>query len=342
MLIFITDPHLGTNRSANTTAQSSKKLQAKLFTTARNALGFGTEADTRIIAGDLFDKDSNDEATILQGIQLANMVDVVLAGNHDLPNREGRVSSLQLVKETQADESVVIAPVGEVFIAQGASKCGINITLIPHHSSQQLFNQAIDQAIINCIGGIVVTHCNFDSSLATHDDASLNITRDQAKALLEAGYSYIFNGHEHKSSRHLGGRFINLGNTHPTSMGDISEKFLWTYSEEEGPKAHTIWDEANYCQVDVSTGFEGLIIEAEFIDLVGIIDPEKGPELAEFVRWLYESPTTLMVRNRVTYTTDVLVAEASESGGIHNLAEQIEADLANSDLKELWTLYKPN
>lgn len=343
MLVILSDPHLGTHRTANTTLQSRKKLQDELFgTLVRTLIRYKAQGNTLIVAGDLFDCDSNDERTILQGFKIAEMCDVILAGNHDLPNRDGKVSSLQLLDEmTGKDGTVVIPKMGLVHIEQGAAKCGTNITLIPHHPTQQLFDQAIEQAVANPIGGIVITHCNFDSERALHDDASLNITRKQVQKLLDVGYELVLNGHEHAHSTHMGGKFVNLGNTHPTSMGDISEKYVWTYTESDGLQKHTIWDMMNYVLVDVNDEtLEQTLANGQFIDITGEISPEKGPALAEFVRGCFESSDVLMVRNRVGYTTDKLVADASQGGKIHNLAQQIADDLENTDLADLWSRYK--
>lgn len=342
MIVIITDPHLGTHRVANTTVLSRANLRSKLFSTARNALmQFSGRHVTKLIAGDLFNSDSNDERTILEGFKLAQMCDVVLAGNHDLPNRVNAVSSLQLVDElTGKDGTVVIAPVDGVLVEQGAAKCGTNMTLIPHHATQGLFDDAIQFAIDNPIGGLVITHCNFDSERAS-DDASLNITRVQAQSLFDAGYEYILNGHEHGSSTHMGGKFVNLGNTHPTSMGDISEKFLWTYDKTAGLSKHCIWSMEKYAEITVSD--DNLVApetEAEFIDVVGVVSPENGPAVAELLRKLHGAPTALAVRNRVTYTTDILDVESTGTVMIHDLSEQITAELMDSDLLPLWNKYK--
>lgn len=346
MIVIMSDPHLGTNRGANTTVASRQHLKQALFKQLDNHLStYNGPEVTKIIAGDLFDKDTNDEAAILQGLQVMRKCDVILAGNHDLPNRANKVSTVQLLDELSGcDGTVVIPPVGGVRIEQGSAKCGTNITLIPHHATQQLFDEAIQAAINNPIGGLVITHCNFDSDRATHDDASLNITREQAQALLDAGYEYILNGHEHNHSSHLGGRFVNLGNTHPTSMGDISDKYLWVYTHGKLEK-HLIWGKGiGYNLIELSgepAEWPQPISNSEtFVDLVGTIAPEHGPELAEYVTRWFDCESRLMVRNRVGYTTDILVSEASQSSVIHNLEDQISDDLEGSDLKDLWNHYR--
>jgi DNA repair exonuclease SbcCD nuclease subunit len=345
MIVIMSDPHLGTNRGANTTVASRQKLKQVLFSHLYSELDlYEGRHITKVIAGDLFDKDTNDEAAILQGLQILRKCDVILAGNHDLPNRSNKVSTVQLLDELSGcDGTVVIPPVGGVRIEQGAAKCSTNITLIPHHATQQLFDEAIQVALNNPIKGLVITHCNFDSDRATHDDASLNMTREQAQSLLDAGYEYILNGHEHAHSTHLGGRFVNLGNTHPTSMGDISDKYLWTYTHGKLEK-HLIWDaHMGYAEIEISgepAEWPTPNIHSEFVDLVGTIAPEHGPELAEYVTRWFDCESRLMVRNRVGYTTDILVSEASEGGKIHDLEAQISADLSGSDIGELWSYYR--
>ena len=80
MIVIMSDPHLGTNRGANTTVASRQHLKQTLFKQLDNNLStYSGPGVTKIIAGDLFDKDTNDEAAILQGMQVMRKCDVILA-----------------------------------------------------------------------------------------------------------------------------------------------------------------------------------------------------------------------------------------------------------------------
>lgn len=337
MITLFSDPHLGIQRQAHTTADSKKRLNQAVFKHAMLA----SVGDNAICLADLFDKDSNDEATILQGMRVAAQCEVVLAGNHDLPNREGKTSSLQLINEAMGETStVVIAPLHEAEVTRG-SVGDVNVTIIPHLSTQQLFDQAVDDACSESIGGLLLTHCNYDNGFA-QDDASLNLSKGQAERLLEH-YQMILSGHEHNYSEHFGGRLVMVGNTFPTSFGDISDKFVWTFDQKAGLTKEQIWSkDKHYRRIEVSDDLEldDNLLEVQFLDIDGRINPDKGPELAEFIQSLWEGfGALLMVRNNVTYTTDSQLTSASEGARIHDLPKQIGDDLANTDLKPLWDAY---
>lgn len=342
MLIFYSDPHLGFNRTANTTVESRKRWSHLAFDNLYQKL---KELKTKhpaaivICAGDMFDKESNDEATLLQAMKLMEVTDVVLAGNHDLPNREGKESTLRVLQKIYGDERIVLPAQTSDW---GWDKRD-RFTLLPHHGNQVLFDNAVVGLLLEDNDGVLVTHCNYDSERATHNDASLNMTKDQAEALIESGFKFIVNGHEHAPRTELQGRFRIVGNTFPTGFGDISDKFVWLYDERNSQwTAEPLFSRENSFKVWLPAGFEAHVQgEPLFIDLVGKVEPEQGPAVAEYLTKLFDQGC-FAVRNRVTYTTsDQVVGDLSEVGAsVVNLAETISKDLKDSDLGELFNQYK--
>ena len=79
-LCIFSDTHLNVSRQAHTTAESSKKLNDRLYEQATNCLSMEHE---NVIVGDLFDKTFNPEWAIIQGIRIAKQA-FVLAGNHEI------------------------------------------------------------------------------------------------------------------------------------------------------------------------------------------------------------------------------------------------------------------
>ena len=343
MLIFYSDPHLGFNRTANTTPESRKAWSQFAFDTLYHKLkDLKSEHPHAIVvcAGDLFDKESNSETTLLQAMQLMQYTDVVLSGNHDLPNREGKDSTLRVLQTIYGDERVCLA---EKTSDWGWDKRD-RFTLLPHHGNQALFDLAIEGLITEPDNsGVLVTHCNYNSERATHSDSSLNMTKSQAEQLIESGFDFIVNGHEHAPRTELGGRFRILGNTYPTSFGDISDKYIWLYDEETKQ-----WSSVELFKA--SEGRSELWLPAaletldrprtQFVDLVGKVEPEQGPEVAQLVSDLFNEGY-YGVRNRVTYTTaDQTVGDLDTGASVVNLSDTISADLKDSDLGPLFDRYK--
>lgn len=343
MLIFYSDPHLGFNRTANTTVESRKRWSQYAFDTLHQKLkDLKAEHPAAIVicAGDMFDKESNDEATLLQAMKLMEATDVVLAGNHDLPNREGKESTLRVLQKIYGDERIVLPTQTSDWGWDRRDR----FTLLPHHGNQDLFDKAIAGLASESNDGVLVTHCNYDSERAAHNDASLNLTRAQAKGLLASGFKFIVNGHEHAPRNELQGRFRIVGNAFPTGFGDISDKYVWLYDEKQGQwTAESLFSKGEaFKEVWLPAGFE-IPVHGEplFIDLVGKVEPEQGPAVAEYITHLFDQGC-FAVRNRVTYTTsDQVVGDLSEVGAsVVNLANTISADLKDSDLGELFNKYK--
>ena len=338
MIIFYSDPHLGFNRIANTTVDSRKRWAQTAFDNLYQKLKTlkttHPEAIT-ICAGDMFDKESNDEATLLQAMKLMEVTDVVLAGNHDLPNREGKESTLRVLQKIYSDERIVLPAQTSDW---GWDKRD-RLTLLPHHGNQALFDKAIAGLIAESNEGVLVIHCNYDSERATHSDSSLNITKEQAAQLIESGFNFIVNGHEHAPRTEMKGRVRILGNTYPTGFGDISDKCIWLYDESNCQwTAEPLFSKADgYVEAEMGQPTDNPL----FIDLVGKVEPEQGPAVAEYITHLFDQGC-FAVRNRVTYTTsDQVIGDLSEVGAsVVNLAETISNDLKDSDLGELFNKYK--
>ncbi len=349
MIVLGSDPHIGVNRRSNTTANSRKLLRKRILANCFALVDTANNLNAgKILTGDLFDTESNDEATIIEGINFVRELDFVLAGNHDLPNRDGVSSSLQVVDQALgSDGTVAIAKVGEVKIIQG-ELAGVNVTAIPHHATQELFDKAIQKALDNPIGGIVLLHCNVESPFPS-DDASLNISLAQAQTLLDVGYQVIFNGHEHNFSTHLGGKLISLGCLYPTSFGDVeTDKFIWSVDANMQVSKYKVWDSGTkYKCVEVtdemvaSKTLLSLPEELEFIRLQGKISAENFPEFAVQVTNLWElrESTLVMCKVETQAVEDIRGVPTESSGSIIDLSKQIGEDLKDSPMYELWSTY---
>ncbi|NCC34979.1 MAG: hypothetical protein EOM24_23660, partial [Chloroflexia bacterium] len=169
-ILFVTDPHLGLSRKANFTAESSARREDW----SRRLLGDILDApvDHRICPGDFFDRHSNSETTILDVRHLAQRFDLILAGNHDLSNRTGTRSSLDVIGAIT--KNVAKEPMTLIF-----SNAAVHV--VPHCMTQALFEHALEQ--LQPEPGwynLLILHCNYGVEFAL-DESALNLSSDLAR-----------------------------------------------------------------------------------------------------------------------------------------------------------------
>ena len=340
MRIF-SDPHLGLKRKVHTTVNSRKALAERLHTAAFKAC-FMCKPNSVVCAGDLFDTYSNKEDEIISAAAIANYCDVVLAGNHDLLNQADSVGSLQVVDRLLSDVDVIqCTSFDEPTVTAGELE-DMRLAFIPHHATQDLFNEAIELAVEmgeeeNFRG--IFLHCNYENDMAVGSDTSLNLTKEQAWALLTVS-DYVFLGHEHHPRELLDGRLVILGNVHPTSFGDISDKYYWdlypdrlekTLCWEEGEKAVVMEFDAEYPAPPPSNQYD-------FITVTGEITADHGAGLAQYIQDLWHHCDPLMVRNNVT--VKMIAAQEIAAVDVENLEQVISTALEGTELNDVWNQYR--
>lgn len=304
MLRFFTDPHLGRNPTSHTTIGSRKMMNTALYVYGKNAL---SNDYPNICLGDLFHTAHNSEEVIAQGAEIALACDLVLEGNHDLPNRSNSISSIGLIQHQQINKhapTFASCAVGSTRVIEKTID-GVKIVAIPHHSSQELFDKAIEMACQ--IGGeLCVMHCNYDSPFVDGIDTSLNLSEAQAEELAKH-FDYIVLGHEHNFRWELNKKVLILGNTHPTSFSDLSDKYCWDYDpSDKSWHKHMLWrKEIHYKKVYLEdllnddVYFDSAI---QFVDIVGrYATSEESFLLSKKIQWIWETfPHLLMVRNHTS------------------------------------------
>ena len=135
---IFTDPHIGTSRSSHTTRESSKRLKSQLTKAAQDIVSRG---GNMICVGDLFDKAFNSEEVLLDGLDIASRCNYVLAGNHDLSNREGQITSIDFLS-TLCESVIKCGKLSEPFFYPTDDK----LMFVPHHASQEVFENALKLA----------------------------------------------------------------------------------------------------------------------------------------------------------------------------------------------------
>ena len=332
---LFTDPHLGTSRAAHTTRESSKRLTQALY---QQALEVASSTDITVCLGDLFDRSQNSEDILVQGFEVASRCKWTLAGNHDSTNRADTVTSLDALQKMGCSIVASKDLSTAYFLADGP------IYFVPHHASQALFERALKDAGAHAaehregLASFLMLHCNYDCGFATEDD-TLNLSPEVAERLGNA-FDLILLGHEHQPNTHLGGRVVILGNTHPTSFSDISDKFMYHLNAETAELTKTcIWSKAtSFAEVRMGTELPDLS-EVQFVDVTGIADAAGALEVAEFIQAIWKAgPELLAVRNSVQIGDHLAGTNLEDSRpALVDLKATIAEDLAGSDLLPLFT-----
>ena len=215
-ILFASDFHIGLNRTANHTAESSQRREQASRETLRDVLR--TPHDLAVCGGDFFDRFSNPETTIIEAMEYADQFDAILAGNHDHSQRADTKSSLDVIASANLERGAVTS---EPFF-------GKNLYLVPHCLSQELFMAALDDAQQRAaraelnVPRILVTHCSYDLSFELSTSA-LNLSRERAEQLLTV-FDYVLLGHEHVAREDFDGRLQVIGSHFPTSFSDLTDK----------------------------------------------------------------------------------------------------------------------
>lgn len=334
---LFSDPHLGTRRSAHTTRDSSRRLQNMLYTQALVA----SEPTNSICLGDLFDRAANDEATLVQGYKVADRCLLTLAGNHDLTNRAGVVTTLDALHSVLDGRVVISSNISEpYFEVHGAP----TFWVVPHHASQTLFDEALRAAAQSAKKQApnghryLLLHCNYDVPFDT-EDSTLNLSPEMAEHLLKS-FTRIFIGHEHNSKQLCEGRLVIVGNVMATSFSDISDKYRWELdTREDRLTAVKIWDKStNYREIEYGSPLPDLD-GVQFVDVVGAEPVDNGVEVADYVRSIWDAggPMLLAVRNNVEII-DHLAGDSVDTSkpALVDLKQRIGDDLEGSDLQPLY------
>lgn len=351
-LAFISDTHLGKTLKTNTTHDSRERLKRKLFDTAKSSIQQAKQMGHSVHhAADLFDKSMNSEDVIRQGATIMHNLDSIMSGNHDVRNIAEHVSSLGLVAELTGKGCP--PPLWEPAAAQPVYTCpeqradGVTIYALPHCISQEVFDASLEMSHPSRPGkSILMLHCNYNNGLAEDKDQSLNLTEQQAKALLKR-FDYIVIGHEHNHATYLNDRLIIVGCQHPTSFSDISNKYWigldpWTGKISKYP---TWRMEDGYAELDIQQLLDkdDLLFEQKvnlktvnFVRLTGRLPVERAGEIADVVRSLWaECPELIALRQDNIEFISAAGEKEAESVAIESLPEVMMEELEDEGIKEL-------
>ena len=319
-LIIASDFHLGLNRKANFTAESSQRREQRARAALADLLNTYPIAYPFLCCGDVFDRFTNPEQVVLDAYQaFAGEREVhLLAGNHDVDQRVGVCSSLALLKEVSGNNLNIYLVTSRVRLSDA-----VELVLVPHCLSQELFERELDLVEADATAGqILVLHCNYDLSFAA-DHISLNLTRARAERLLTR-FRYVLLGHEHVARDDFNGRLVVVGSHYPTAFDNLTDKRHLLLDLDTGELTSvTHWSASEQVyHGPAEAAPDGL----SFYDLTGEVDP-KLP-----VRLFKQGALGVRTRQPTATATTPLTVPAPEW-----LPDVITRELADQpELQALW------
>lgn len=279
-LLFYSDPHLGQVRKANMTAESN--LAKEQLNGKRLSLLLSQEG-AKFCLGDFFDKESNPEEIILGAMDIARQTDVILAGNHDIPNRAGKASSLKLLEEVFPGKVLIAdpeAPEGFSSKVEGTLLC-----FAPHAMTQEAYDAIIadlvEEADQHSGTRILCLHCNYNLPEAFVSENVLNLTEAAALSLL-AHFHYILIGHVHTAEDHFEGRLKLIGSVFPTAFDNLDRKRALFYDTETFTfREFVTWDPEHHLFTGNASAVSAgpMNPDLEYFDLFNDLPPGEAQKL---------------------------------------------------------------
>lgn len=346
---FVSDTHLGKNLKTNTTPSSRKRLQDKLYQTGLKARQEAYEiCDVVIDCGDLFDKPHNTEEVIMQGINLQKYTEILLSGNHDVKNLRDDVTSFSLMGDFYKLNPVwESAGYNTLPVSLDDNDKGICTYAVPHCSSQEVFEQCLAKACTQANLGavkILLLHCNYDNPFAEEKDQDLNLSKELAKNLL-SHFDYIFMGHEHQHATHFDGRLVIVGNQHPTSFSDVSDRYWLEFdTETKELTKHQTYDANRYVALTLKSekGLTEMVEElsdpdistyqeVDFITLSGRLPQSCAAKVNDLISLCWKTCEPIAVRNKVEFEVEYQESD-EEISSLDDLPSVIAEELDGGEL----------
>lgn len=352
MTIILNDVHIGHNRRGGTTPESRERLRDYLLDSFGSTMRLAAE-DRRdvLIAGDLFDdfvisqRDWSDAFKILYIFLKSGRNLTLSAGNHDWSPQGNKLSSFQS-----------LCDVLEVFFPENFRCVGINdferalgndsLWTLAHCANQDLFNALLEEVTLKLDkGDSLIVHANFDNNFAAQSDHSLNVTRAQAKAVIDRGALLLF-AHEHQAKTAMGARVQVLGNQWPTSVSDClgnDEKFLHLIEGDDLHRKVTWSRSATPGYVEVPwDGLEGAG-EAGFVRVIGSATNTQASEVINVLSRFRRESDAFVITNAVKIEGVPEISELSSSFEAHkafDVLEFIRSQLSDQECAVVESLLK--
>ena len=265
--IIFNDLHIGVKRTGGTTPRTAFALRNWLRGRFEEEIMQHTDKHL-FINGDCLDNFEVDTSEVIQTVNIfkrwldASSGDLYLGGgNHDFSAKADRISSFELLCHILT----LAYPSRVTYYMDGLKQMwNDKVWIIPHQLNQDLFDMELDDAISKVpSGSTLFLHCNYDNQFAVHSDHSLNLSREKAIEINDAGIKLVI-AHEHIKRVLRKDRVYITGNQFPTSVSDCLDP--------NGAKfAHVINPEGDLTPIETWSN-EGGFIEVEWTQLNEVRD----------------------------------------------------------------------
>lgn len=346
-ILFFTDPHLGVRRSSHTSAKSQAYMQDHLFDICMNIVGEIAPQNDAIsyCLGDLFDRYTNPESIIDQGILVASKCAGVLEGNHDRKNNVETISSVHLVQRATNNIITNSEPDKPMFFASTVDK-RVTLFFVPHCFTQDLFEKSVKYAIQQITVAqkrtklVLCLHCNSKpwNGESQLEGSTIGLT-DELSGLIVEHFDLCLIGHEHVPQSLRKGKIRVLGNIFPLTFGEIADRYAYLLDLDTlGLKQIKIFDaKKEYTKVGIE---ELLVYEGEMnfsqslIEITGELESVNYPQLSRALMnlWKTNDGSLLAVKNSVVVSRASAASPTREKLSARSLPEIVEEEVAKTDL----------
>lgn len=333
-VVAMSDPHVGRTWSSYCTPATRDLLRDRYLDPIKEL----TEEHITpmlICGGDWFDKPHNSERVIEQSLPLLACFDAVIAGNHDHSGRESAVTSLGLIDGLGVAEGLIRNDHhlnDPVFRVSGHT--GIMVYSVPHHGTQDLFEQACLAAASHARNAgwpaLLMLHANVGSIGGGKPDSCLYLT-PQLQSAVEEPFDFILCGHEHLPSQQ--GKLIVMGSTNPCNFGELGPRFFWGFELDEETRKVTahrlpIASQLKHAIIDVAKQTIPAVAP-ELIKLVGKVPLSQARQVQSMVRAAYAAGA-LAVKVEVEFDKGRTVDGGEVAGSMANLVDVIRTELSDN------------
>lgn len=309
-VLILNDVHLGVQRSAGTTPKTAAALKSYLLENLRTVM-FAHLDKNIIINGDIFDQFNvplNDvfDFSMLCRDWLKHSYDsvqlILSEGNHDLSKNSANMCSLSFAAKMLNSDRVEL-------IEEATQLPSHRIYIIPHVANQDMFDLELEKAA-ELNGYLVLVHANYDNNFAAQSDHSLNVSAEQAKAIVHAGNTLLF-GHEHQA-KHPQPEVWVAGNQFPSSVADClgnnSKHAFIFYPETRELIKDTTWEaEGSFAELEWNTLDQAG--DFEFVRVVGDCPTEQAADMLAAISKYRQRSSAYVVTNAVSVAGVVAMSD---------------------------------
>jgi len=343
--LVINDTHLGVQRTGGTTWATAEALREYALNQYSKLLHLAKrEGCNRIIVnGDLTD---TYDTLLAEALKIYSVtrdfltdhhdIDLIWAvGNHDLSKDSSKLGTVVFVGELLAMQHINFQLIKrpQALVSQP------DIYILPHVTNQEIFDLELTRVPESAKW--VFLHCNYDNTFACASDHSLNISRDQAKAIRK--HAKLVLGHEHQGRELMAGNVLIIGNQFPTSVADCLPH---GDAQADGIKRALIIDhdtnEHRYVTTWTPDDAEGWFARVDWRELKDVVEEGRGFIRVEGTATLSESSEAIKAisafraKSQSFVVTNAVKVEQAE--GLDSVAESIE-DIRSVNVIELLMEY---